>query len=694
MPGNKQKTKYKLKRKNVFAGRRKQEIQDGGDTEITTNIEPQISPKKRNKSEEKLNRSCPLIQAELTQTLTRNRAVSLGLLAGKNKVKVNSFKIIDAASLQTFLTSSAICSSCKSAKGKLKLWQDDSKKKGLKETLFSVCSHCSNKVYFDTSQQTIDNRHAEVNVRCIQAGLATGNGLSNLQNICGILNLPKPVTSKNYNNTLKLLSQHSVAEADSSMQNSVAYLKEVMQKDGEAADADRCYHVSVTLDGTWQKRYGFNSLLGVVFLISVLTGEVLDYVVKSKVCFECKSRNNWDKASKRYTDWYETHQNSCTINHTTSAESMEKTAAVEMFNRSVDTRGLKYTTYIGDGDSSSFNVVREAMYTKYKDGYVVSKEDCVGHIQKRMGKGLRTFKNSKKVLGDGIRIGGSGRLTDALMDKIQNYYGAAIRNNPGNLQNMENAVWAIYYHCIIENNESLAQQHHLCPIGASSWCRYQLDVANGTRYYDQTRCLPAIFRSALLPLFTRLSKPELLKRCLKGLTQNQNEAINAILWKKCPKTVFVGHTKLVANTAQTVAHWNQGSASSSNVLKRMGVGKVGINAARSFRLENSKRIVASAQKISTKYKRQRQQNRQNRKRKRDEKSYMPGGFDSTVKAKRITKKITKKSKNTVVLPTVDAIAVDDIEIDMEINEGTIIQLTFIDELTLETPVIMIPQSRH
>ena len=258
---------------------------------------------------------------------------------------------------------------------------------------------------------------------------------------------------------------------------------------------------------------------------------------------------------------------SCTINHTDSAESMEKTAAVEMFERSVDTRGLKYTTYVGDGDSSSFNVVHGAMKAKYKDGYMVSKGGLCRPHPKENGKGLRTFKKSKKVLGDGFGIGGPGRLTDALIDKIQNYYGAAIRNNPGNLQSMENAVWAIYYHCIIENNESLAQQHHLCPVGASSWCRYQLDVINSTNYYDQSRCLPAIFRTELLPLFTRLSKPELLNRCLKGLTQNQNEAINSILWKRCPKSVFVGHTKLAANTAQTVIHWNQGSASSANILK-------------------------------------------------------------------------------------------------------------------------------
>ena len=79
-----------------------------------------------------------------------------------------------------------------------------------------------------------------------------------------------------------------------------------MQNDDgdKTLDKDGCYHVTVTLYGTWQKKYGFNSLLGVVFLLSIRTGEVLGSVVKSKVCYECKSRRNWDQSSDCYKDWY------------------------------------------------------------------------------------------------------------------------------------------------------------------------------------------------------------------------------------------------------------------------------------------------------------------------------------------------------------------------------------------------------
>ena len=69
-------------------------------------------------------------------------------------------------------------------------------------------------------------------------------------------------------------------------------------------DVGKAVPVGVTVDGTWQKRFGFNSLLGVVFIISVDTGEVLDYEIKCKHCFECRSRSKWDKNSEKYQTWY------------------------------------------------------------------------------------------------------------------------------------------------------------------------------------------------------------------------------------------------------------------------------------------------------------------------------------------------------------------------------------------------------
>ena len=67
-----------------------------------------------------------------------------------------------------------------------------------------------------------------------------------------------------------------------------------------------------------------------------------------------------------------------------------------MFLRSVEKRGLKYTTYIGDEDSSLHGMVAQVLKEKYPNQYVVVKEDCIEHIRKRMGSNLRKYKIEKK----------------------------------------------------------------------------------------------------------------------------------------------------------------------------------------------------------------------------------------------------------------------------------------------------------
>ena len=61
----------------------------------------------------------------------------------------------------------------------------------------------------------------------------------------------------------------------------------------------------------------------------------------------------------------------------------------------------------------------------------VKKLECVGHYQKCVGTRLRKLKKTEKGLG------GRGRLTDAVIHRLQNYFGVAIRQNKGNLEAMK-----------------------------------------------------------------------------------------------------------------------------------------------------------------------------------------------------------------------------------------------------------------
>ena len=72
-------------------------------------------------------------------------------------------------------------------------------------------------------------------------------------------------------------------------------------------------------------------------------------------------------------------------------------------------KNLRYTEYHRDGDSSSFSSV--AKDEPYGPDVPIKKlEECVGHVQKRLGIALRKLKTTKPrtPLADGNSIGGRG----------------------------------------------------------------------------------------------------------------------------------------------------------------------------------------------------------------------------------------------------------------------------------------------
>lgn len=64
-------------------------------------------------------------------------------------------------------------------------------------------------------------------------------------------------------------------------------------------DSNGLVDVAASFDVTWAKR-GFTSLTEVVFVISVDTGEVLDYHVLSKSCQSCSVKKSQGSSDQEF----------------------------------------------------------------------------------------------------------------------------------------------------------------------------------------------------------------------------------------------------------------------------------------------------------------------------------------------------------------------------------------------------------
>ena len=95
------------------------------------------------------------------------------------------------------------------------------------------------------------------------------------------------------------------------------------------------------------------------------------------------------------------------------------------------------------------------------------------------------------------------------MGELQDYFVNAIRENIHDATAMQNAIWATYYH---KASIDRKPQHHLCPVGEESWCKWQKAKATGT-VYKHTNSIPAPVLQLLKPMYNDLTQPELLERC-------------------------------------------------------------------------------------------------------------------------------------------------------------------------------------
>ena len=346
--------------------------------------------------------------------------------------------LIDSRILENILSAVGCCPLCKSTQ--LKFSNNISMKKGLANYIEITCTSCdyfystysSNRI--DKPKQSGPNPF-DVNARSIIACRVIGKGHTAMETFFGYMNCTSPMAYCSFT-----AMNHEIAScyANVASESTHQAVREIRSENGE----DEICDIGVSCDGTWQKR-GYSSLNGIVTVISIDTGKAIDYEVMVKKCAQCTL---WEsrKGTVAYNEFMADQDNECLTNHKGSASMMEPQGVVSCFMRSLEKYKTRYTQYLGDGDTKSYlEVVKNDPY----NGVPINKLECIGHIQKRVGARLIKMRKDGvfKDLTEDDEVDEEGgevkrkkkkknkkiKLTDKNINKLQNYYGIAIRSSTG-----------------------------------------------------------------------------------------------------------------------------------------------------------------------------------------------------------------------------------------------------------------------
>jgi len=277
------------------------------------------------------------------------------------EVPVNAAHGYRLITFLSFFSSLSEMVKCKECNGNLTF--SESSIRGLGFKLVINCTNCEPR--YINSCPLIKNVY-EINRRIVFAMRILGVGYNGIQKFCGIMDLPKIFSKKVY---YDVVSNALKSVADLLFSEAVVKEKELTKNAENVAEPRR---LIVSGDGTWRKR-GFSSLQGVTTLIGHHSGKVLDLLVKYSYCKQCeywKPKMN----TMEYKVWMESHADECSANHIESAGKMEVDAAVEMFLRSEELHNIRYSSYIGDGDSKTFKGIVESQ--PYGEDCIVVKKEC------------------------------------------------------------------------------------------------------------------------------------------------------------------------------------------------------------------------------------------------------------------------------------------------------------------------------
>ena len=185
-------------------------------------------------------------------------------------------------------------------------------------------------------------------------------------------------------------------------------------------------------------------------------------------------------------------------------------------------------------------------------------------------------------------LSGKGKLTEKVINSLQNFYEIAIRQNSSNLYEMKKAVCAILFHC--RDMKEKEVHYQFCPKGESSWCNYQGDKITGDKKYKAHLNIPKWIHVSSNQFLLSYD----LITCYQNVSMDVGEIqaslyIHNIICVKLPQNVFVEKQTLEIGVFSPVIEFNEDCQGIHKVIEYMGL-ETGLRLITKSRQRDSERV--------------------------------------------------------------------------------------------------------
>ena len=317
--------------------------------------------------------------------------------------------VFDIVRLQTVLNSMANCSKCRI--GKLQITAH-SLNKGSASKLFLKCNSCDSSTKFMSSGPRYSREKIQIGsimistrsdliYSAVLGARIIGVGWAKLHLYHGFLNIPGPLTSRNFGLVQAEVLKAAKSVAEESMLMAVAELRLLYNTPSNSKNITTVG----TFDGAYQQRSGksgggFSRYCFAAAIIAE-TGKVVSYGVACNSCAFCTETNNQLRDSIITTEQHEEriaiHASVCPAEYADySSVHLESAIAPKVISDALE-RGIVFSGIVSDGDNKTHEALLKAdVYGHLESGEAIERFECISHVAKRMKSNLN--KRQEKVL--------------------------------------------------------------------------------------------------------------------------------------------------------------------------------------------------------------------------------------------------------------------------------------------------------